>query len=251
MTPITNEERALLIRDKYDGNASADLSEDLARLTSGEPLAYVIGWVPFLGLRISLDSHPLIPRPETEWWTEELIAHLKERFGDSPFTFLDLCAGSGAIGLAVLAAFPHARVSFGELIPQHTELILRNVRANGLDESRAAIRTSDLFAAFESERFDIIASNPPYIPQDRPLDTSVTEYEPEKALYAGSDGLSLIRTIAEEVPRHLSARGELWMECDITNIEDAGELLKNHGAKEAIIRTDQYGRPRIVMGYYR
>lgn len=250
MTDTAREERDLLIRDKYDGDAAADISEDLTRLAAGEPLAYVIGWVPFLGLRISLDSHPLIPRPETEWWTEELVTHLRTRFGDHPFTFLDLCAGSGAIGLAVLAAFPRARVSFGEIKPEHAELILENLRANGLDESRADIRASDLFAAFESERFDIIASNPPYIPESRTLDPSVTEHEPAEALYAGSDGLALIRTIAAEAPLHINAGGELWMECDIANIEESVTLLEDHGAKDAAIRTDQYGRPRIAVGYY-
>ena len=70
-------DRELLIRDKYEGDANADMNEDLARLAAGEPLAYVIGWIPFLGLRIYLDSKPLIPRPETEWWTEVLIKHLQ------------------------------------------------------------------------------------------------------------------------------------------------------------------------------
>ena len=67
-----------LIDDKYDGSTENRhlLRADIARLAAGEPLAYVIGWVPFLGLRIYLDSKPLIPRPETEWWTEELAAHL-------------------------------------------------------------------------------------------------------------------------------------------------------------------------------
>lgn len=250
MTDATNEERALLIRDKYDGNGDADLSEDLARLFKGEPLAYVIGWMPFMSLRIDLDSRPLIPRPETEWWTEELIAHLRERFGETPFAFLDLCAGSGAIGLAVLSAFPHARVSFGELVPEHALLIRKNLRANGLDEGRADIRVSDLFAAFAGERFDIIATNPPYIPEGRLLDTSVTEHEPSEALYAGSDGLALIRTIAKGASAHLGPAGEIWMECDIANIDDAAQLLMEHEAAYTKIRSDQYGRPRIVVGYF-
>jgi release factor glutamine methyltransferase len=112
---LSKEERQLL-DEKYAGNAAAEgFKDDRKRLAAGEPLAYVIGWQPFLGLKIYLDSRPLIPRPETEWWTEELIKHLNERFGDAPFRLLDLCAGSGAIGIAVLAMMPGARVSFGEL----------------------------------------------------------------------------------------------------------------------------------------
>jgi len=240
------EDVEALIRDKYAGDRGADMIDDLLRLTKGEPLAYVIGWSPFLGLTVHLDSRPLIPRPETEWWTEQLLAHLTERFGNGSFTFLDLCAGSGAIGLAVLAVFPGAKVSFGELVPEHAALIRKNIKENGLDASRADIRTGDLFAPFESERFDVIASNPPYIPEGRTLASSVTGYEPEVALYSGADGLDLIRRIASEVPAHLKSAGALWMECDIQNIEEARNLLGDR----AEIRNDQYGRPRLLVADY-
>ncbi|MES2931327.1 MAG: peptide chain release factor N(5)-glutamine methyltransferase [Patescibacteria group bacterium] len=245
------KEREHLIRDKYDGDSAADLSKDLARLENGEPLAYVIGWIPFLGLRIDLNSKPLIPRPETEAWTEDLHVRLKEKFGDAPFTFLDLCAGSGAIGLSVLASFPAARVRFSELVPEHARLIRKNIEENDLDASRATVHTGDLFAPFpEDQTFDVIATNPPYVPEERALDASVTGFEPAVALYAGSDGLDLVRRIAAEAADRLEPEGELWMECDIENIEEAKELLLSSGAKEAMIRNDLYGRPRVCVGYY-
>lgn len=240
----------LLIRDKYDGDRTRDLSEDRARLSRGEPLAYVIGWVPFLDLRIGLASRPLIPRPETEYWTKELIEHLKVRFGEEPFTFLDLCAGSGAIGLAVLARLPNARVSFGERFPEHVRQIRENLETNHLDAGRADLREGDLFSAFAGERFDCIATNPPYVPQRRALSASVTAYEPAEALYAGEDGLALIRRIAQKAREHLRPGGELWMECDIENVEEARTLLLAGGAQDARIRTDVYSRPRVAVGYY-
>lgn len=240
----------LLISDKYAGDRNADLTEDLARLKNGEPLAYVIGWIPFLGLRIGLDSRPLIPRPETEWWTEALCAHIEERFRDRPFSFLDLCAGSGAIGLSVLARFPNAKVTFAELVEAHTEQIKRNIEANGLDAARAVALRSDLFEALSQMKFDIIATNPPYIPSERTLDASVISYEPKEALFASEDGLSVIRRIAEDAPAHISKGGELWMECDVDNIDIAKDLILEHGAKSAEIRTDLYGRPRVAVGYY-
>ena len=240
----------LLIRDKYHGDRSADLSDDLARLAAGEPLAYVIGWVPFLGLRIGLGSKPLIPRPETEAWAEELVTRLEERYGAGPFRFLDLCAGSGAVGLAALAKLPGAKVSFGELMPEHAAQIRENLEANGLDAARADIREGDLFAPFKDARFDIIATNPPYVPEGRALDPSVTEHEPPEALYAGGDGLSVIRRICKEASAHLMPGGELWMECDVEHIASAKELLLAHGAARAEIRTDPYGRPRVAVGYY-
>lgn len=239
-----------LIRDKYNGDTSVDLKDDIARLASGEPLAYVIGWIPFLDLRISLASKPLIPRPETEWWTERLIQHLSERFGSEPFSFLDLCAGSGAIGLSVLKAFPNAEVSFGEIVPEHTEQIRRTLSKNGLDASRAHIKTSDLFAAFSGKRFSVIATNPPYIPSERVLDASVTDFEPANALFAGTDGLEVIRSITKEAPEHLLPEGELWIETDIDNNAETAELLRAHGANDTQMHTDIYGRPRIVVGYY-
>lgn len=245
------KERSFLIRDKYDGDSGTDLSKDLERLASGEPLAYVIGWVPFLGLRIRLDSRPLIPRPETESWTEELHAHLREKFDEKPFTFLDLCAGSGAIGLSMLARFPAARVRFAELIPEHATLIRQNIEENELDASRATVHVGDLFAPFpEDQRFDVIATNPPYVPETRTLEKSVTDFEPAVALYAGKDGLDLVGKIAHEAKDRLEPSGELWMECDIDNIEEAKELLISGGALRAEIRTDLYGRPRVCVGYY-
>ena len=243
-----------LIRDKYPdlkpGDASLGLQEDIARLEAGEPLAYVIGWMPFFGLRIRLDSKPLIPRSETEWWTELLIIHLKRKFGQQPFALLDLCAGSGIIGLAVLKNCPNAQVTFAELVAEHAELIRKNLRENGLDESRVRVLSGDLFAPLVNERFDIIATNPPYIPEGRALDKSVLAYEPREALYAGLDGLALIDRIALDAADHLNALGEIWVECDISNVKDARDRLLSGGAQVAEIRTDQYGRSRLAVGYY-
>lgn len=245
----------LLARDKYEGDARKVTEDDKARLAAGEPLAYVIGWIPFLDLQIGLESKPLIPRPETEWWTNELITHLRERFSDEPFQFLDLCAGSGAIGLAVLKAFPNAYVAFGELSPAHCAQIRANIARNHLDAHRALVRASDLFDALQGAggnplRFHVIATNPPYIPSGRTLQESVTAYEPPEALFAGADGLDLIRRIATDAPSHLSPGGELWMECDIENIEQAATLLKGASAERTVILTDPYDRQRVVVAYY-
>ncbi len=225
-----------LLREKPDATP-----QDLERLSRGEPLAYILGHIPFLGVSVGLESKPLIPRPETEWWTEELI----HRIGDEPLRVLDLCAGSGAIGLALLKHCPQVQVSFGELSPSHTEAIQKTLLANGLDMSRATIRNGNLFAPFTNEMFDIIATNPPYIPSGRTLSESVAQYEPAEALFSGTDGLDLIKRIAEEASSHLSPGGELWMECDIENIEVARGLFP-----KARIHTDQYGRPRLLVAYY-
>ncbi len=244
---IDPKDLALLLRDKYDGVPTPAFKEDMLRLSEGEPLAYVIGWIPFLGLRIHLDSRPLIPRPETEWWTEVLCEHLQKR--SDPIKVLDLCAGSGAIGLSVLSRVPNALVSFAELSALHSALISMNSEANNLDASRADIRSGDLFAPFHTEKFDIIATNPPYIPSERELEGSVLSYEPSEALFAGTDGLDIIRRIITEAPEHLNPGGELWMECDTANIEEAARLMQER-FQNVVIRTDPYGRPRLVVGYF-
>lgn len=240
MTPDRRDVEAL-IEEKYAGNRNADLTDDLSHLEAGEPLAYVIGTIPFLGLTIHLDSRPLIPRPETEWWTEELIKHIGER----PLHILDLCAGSGAIGLAILKHCKNAQVSFGELMPAHAELIKKNITANNLDTSRATIHTGNLFTPFENELFDIIATNPPYIPESRTLPDSVSNFEPKEALFAGPDGLSVIREIIDNAPSHLTKHGELWMEGDSESLKDATALLTHFSKSE--IRTDLYGRERLIV----
>lgn len=255
-----------LLDEKYASVPTAEYEADKKRLASGEPLAYVIGWQPFLGLKIFLDSRPLIPRPETEHWVEHLLASRKatELFSVvglglaarsatennsvalRPLRFLDLCAGSGAIGCAVLAQIPDAHVSFGEIDPAHETTILKNIHENRLDENRADIRIGDLFEPFACEQFDLVLVNPPYIPADRKLDSSVAGHEPALALFSGTDGLDLIRRIAAELRAHLAPGGQAWVEVDSAHAAAACALFTAQGLL-AEIRTDQYGRPRVVV----
>lgn len=253
-----------LLKEKYNGVESADYEADKKRLMSGEPLAYVIGHQPFLGLTIYLDSHPLIPRPETEWWTEQLLNSLSDdanlsRSGSrsatppsskelvsSPLTFLDLCAGSGAIGCAALARLAEAQVYFGEIDPTHESTMHKNIAENHLDAARAHVMIGDLFAPFAHMQFDVIAINPPYIPSDRALEASVTDYEPRIALFSGTDGLDLMRRIASELGAHLAPRGEAWIEVDAPAAAAAAELFTAQGFLVEI-RTDQYDRPRVLV----
>jgi len=246
-------------------------------MNTSEPLAYIIGDQPFLGLKIFLDSRPLIPRPETEWWVEQLIAAILgtsasdgERHEQifsrklcalqnrgNELRFLDLCAGSGAIGCAALARLPNAQVYFGEIDPAHEATMLKNIRENSLDASRAHIFIGDLFEPFSNMRFDVIAANPPYIPTGRVLPASVADYEPARALYAGADGLDLIRRIAKELPKHLAKGGSAchptnqvggvaWIECDSAHAETACALFSAQGF-DAKIKSDQYSVPRVIV----
>lgn len=243
---MTRDEKWLL-DEKYDGKETPEYEADKMRLARGEPLAYVIGWQPFLGLKIYLDSHPLIPRPETEWWTEQLLQTVSNQFRTRRvLNFLDLCAGSGAIGCAALAKLPNAHVFFGEIDPVHQATIQRNVDFVSPHFDTSHIRIGDLFEPFDSMKFDIIAANPPYVPAGRVLPASVALYEPALALLAGEDGLDIIRRITMELPNRLKKGGVAWIECDRGHAEAARALFEEQGFK-ALIRTDQYDKPRVIV----
>jgi len=253
MQPLSNKvperDAEWLLRDKYNGIKNTQYKKDLERLACGEPLGYVIGWVPFLGLRINLASRPLIPRNETEWWVSELIQKLRIQYEDKPFSLLDIGAGSGAIGCAILAQIPNVFVSFVEINPAHSKTILGNVLGNKLDISRTNIKSGDLFTPFGNTKFDVIVSNPPYIPKDRQLPQSVTNYEPHEALYSGKDGLDIIRAIANSLATHLSKNGTAWIEIDAPHAQIAQKLFIEKNFSTKIIH-DQYGRPRVIVAYY-
>lgn len=244
---IPREDIEALRREKYHGAKDANMHDDIARLLRGEPLAYVIGTQPFLGVDVSLTTRPLIPRPETEWWTELLIERLKALSSPS---VLDLCAGSGAVGLSVLKHVPSAQVSFAELESSHLTDIEESIRRNSLDNTRAQVRAGDLFTPFIGHRFNVIAVNPPYIPEDRTLPKSVEHYEPSQALFSGTDGLMLITRILREAPEYVAPTGELWLEFDTGQEEEVQRLALSFGAQEAKIHTDLYGRPRLLVAYY-
>jgi release factor glutamine methyltransferase len=173
-----NQDEQWLLAEKYDGEKSSAFFADCKRLESGEPLGYVIGFVPFLDCKIWLDSKPLIPRPETEFWVEKVIAKVlqapetqgleAESLGrewkdpGSPVRILDLCAGSGAIGVAVANSIPNSHVTLAEIDDNHRTTIFKNLAENNIDCTRYQVFTSNFFEKI-SGRFDYIVSNPPYI----------------------------------------------------------------------------------------
>ncbi len=243
---VSRQDAAFLLRDKYGGKETEAYRQDLKRLAAGEPLAYIIGWIPFLGLRIFLDARPLIPRPETEWWTEKLIQYLQKNLSKNPLAILDLGAGSGAIGCAILAALPRARVTFVDKEARYAQTIEKNIATNGIARARVTIRTGDLFNPVAQEKFDIVATNPPYIPLSRTIPLSVEKYEPLEALRAGEDGLALIRRIAQNARAHLRAKGQVWVEVDSAHARHAEKIFRAKGMETELHR-DLYGRRRLII----
>ncbi|MES2014501.1 MAG: HemK family protein methyltransferase [Patescibacteria group bacterium] len=239
-------EKVFLLREKHNGQKTSAYESDLLRLHAGEPLAYIIGFIPFLGAKIFLDSHPLIPRPETEYWTEEAVREItvyREQFTEKEerIKILDLCAGSGAIGVAVLQRVPGVLVDFADIDSSHFPTIQKNVRTNGIDESLVHILESDIWSAI-TDTYDFILSNPPYLSKNRTdrIETSVLQSEPEKALFAEENGFALIRKILEGLDAHLKPKGVLYIEHEPEHEETLKELAHTLHFKAETL-PDQYG----------
>jgi release factor glutamine methyltransferase len=237
-----------LIKAKYSGNAKADLTDDLRRLKSGEPIDYVIGWSDFLGCQIGLLGRPLIPRAETEYWTRQVITQINQRPGES--RCLDIFAGSGCIGIAILKHCPRASVDFIEQEAKFCDLIGRNCAQNDLQKTRYRITRGDVFSGADQKiEYDFILANPPYVPSARAgeLDSSVIDWEPAEALFAGTEGLSVIERFLAEAKRHLSPGGQLWLEYDSGQQQKISRLARANGFSRCDLFDDQFGQSRWAV----
>lgn len=190
---------------------------------------YARGFIPFLGTTIHLDSHPLIPRVETEFWVEQAISHIKNTAlsNNSPLRVLDLFSGSGAIGVAILKHLPTAHVTFGELEERHLETIEKNIIENNIDTSRAEVVQTDVWSNLE-ETFDLILANPPYVSRERGTAEESTLVEPSKALYAPDDGFFYIKKFIEGLHTHLLPSGVAYVEHEPYQTERISTTARSH-----------------------
>lgn len=242
-----DKEAAWLLNDKYGGVKSPGFFEDLKRLESGEPLAYVIGWIPFLHTKIHLDSKPLIPRPETEYWVEKAISELQRMFEARPRTLkvLDLCAGSGCIGVAVLKHIPDSVVHFAEIVDDHHLTIRKNIIENGIDVGRTKNIGGNLFENV-TDAYDMILTNPPYIDPTlkKEIQKSVIDHEPSQALFGGLEGMDLIEQIIKKSPEYLNPNGLVYLEHEPEQVEKIKALVP-----KVEIFKDQFGVFRFSRFY--
>ena len=209
------------------------LEELTERRLTGEPLQYVLGEWEFFGLPMFVNRSVLIPRPDTECMVETALEALD---GDNR-DVLDLCCGSGCIGIA-LAVYGKANVTAVDISADALELAERNARRNGV-----SIRTiqSDFLDSL-NERFDMIVCNPPYLSKEEmdARDLSL-RYEPELALDGGEDGLEFYRRLSKDYRRVLRAGGTLLTEIGMTQQESVLSLFP-----EAVCIKDYGGRPRVI-----
>jgi len=240
-----------LLDEKYGGMQSSAFVRDCARLAKGEPLSYVIGSASFLSASIDLSLRPFIPRPETEYWVGEAIATLaRERGSRARLRFLDTCAGSGCIGLALLQRFPKSSVDFIDTDPRCLKQIAINLERNGIDVSRARIGEGDLLACAQGT-YDYIFSNPPYIAcetAEARVERSVLAHEPHSALFASERGLVLIFRLLREASAHLKPGGALFVEFDDIQKEEIERFIKKETDLKVRFFHDQYKKWRWLEG---
>lgn len=180
------------------------------RCIERRPLPYITGEAWFMGMAFNVDERVLIPRSPIAQLIEE---GFQPWLGEQDIErVLDLCTGSGCIGIACASIFDQAEVDLVDLSPDALNVASSNVKKHGLDQ-RVRLIESDLFVALEGEVYDLIITNPPYVDQSD-LDTMPAEYqhEPAMALGSGTDGLDLTRRILREAGRHLSEQGLLVVE---------------------------------------
>ncbi len=242
------DDEIMLLNEKYNGQKTEEFFADCARLKKDEPLAYIIGFMPFLNTIIHLDSRPLIPRSETEFWVTYAIDHIRKVYARrKEIRVLDLCAGSGCIGVAVLKYVETARVDFVEIDTIHHPVITRNIEENMIDKNRTRIFGGDLFEHI-TDTYDVILANPPYI--DPALDRaeySVTTFEPHLALYGGTGGLEIIERIIMNAGPHLNEDGFVYIEHEPEQTESIAYVSRTHTTLTAFPHTDQYGTLRYTV----
>ena len=241
-----------LLRDRglYVTSAQEGQVEELIRRRlAGEPVAYLIGEWEFYGIPLDISRDVLIPRLDTEVLAERGI--LKARESGEGARVLDLCAGSGCVGLAIAANVPQCRVVLGELSEGALRVCKQNVRRNELN-ARVTCLSVDALEPPSSTLwdFDAIVCNPPYIPSGdiAGLDVSVRDFEPRMALDGGEDGLDFYRVIAPKWKSALRLGGTLFFEVGIGQAAAVEDILARSGYEDIKTTADTQGIWRVVEG---
>ena len=234
---LADKGRALTDRE------AAAFEQALSRRAAREPLQYILGSQSFMGFPFRTDPRALIPRNDTEALCEEALRHLRP--GDRA---LDLCTGSGALAVALKKLCPGARVVASDLSADALVLARENADALGAE---VEFRQGDLFAPVAGERFQLVVSNPPYVPETlRGRLQAEVEREPALALFAGPDGLRFYRRIAREAPGHLAPRGRLILEIGDGQGDAVSALLEKE-FEEIRVLNDLSGLPRVISAVRR
>ena len=209
------------------------------------PVALLLGEKEFWSLNFRITADVLTPRPDTETLVEAALARLPD--AERAYRVLDLGTGSGAIALALAHEKPRARVTATDLSPQALEVAVGNAEALGLSDS-VRFLSGDLFSPVAEEFFDLIVANPPYLARANAEGLAPElAHEPEQALFAGEDGYSILRPLAEQAPERMEPGGWLVVEVDPNQAETVARWCAAGGLVDGDILKDLAGRSRAVV----
>lgn len=234
----------------YLDDATVDYANLLCdRCIDGEPLAYLIGEWDFCGLTFAVDPSVLIPRPETERLVELAVARAQQKV--SP-RVLDLCCGSGCIGISVAHMVEDAKVACCDIADGALRLTRENALRHGV-QNRVAVFKGDALHRPQNNlgAFEIIVSNPPYVTRAEmaQLDRSVADFEPHEALFGGEDGLDFYRAICPYWGELLAPGGLMLVECGDKQAMEIASIFEENDYGNIGITEDYAGRQRVVYGY--
>lgn len=251
ITGMTHEQ-IISQRESYvDEKVCLAMDAAVQRLMSGEPLAYVLGKWEFYGLEFLVTRDVLIPRDDT--CAVASLAIQQSLFLDSKPRILDLCTGSGCIGLAVASRVRDAKVTLADLSQEALAVAKQNIVRNKLSGRVSCVKADalDTPPAFLG-KFDLIVSNPPYIPTREMLELphSVAGFEPRMALHGGEDGLKFYRSIAANYAKVLKPGGILCFEFGMDQGDDVCAILEENGYKILERVKDYNDRERAVCARY-
>lgn len=229
--------------------AEADAMRELVRRRGQrEPLQYIVGSICFCGLEIAVNRHVLVPRPETELLAEagwQFLSSLKSH----PPTALDFGTGSGCIAIALAVKCPGARITATDVSPEAIELARRNAESNGVREKIEFFCGEGLGMLMTHSRFDLIISNPPYIPSGEieMLQPEVRDFEPRGALDGGPDGLDVFRLLAVQAGSFLNPGGRLLLEFGDGQASALTQMFEAQKWVVEAVREDYTHRQRILV----
>ena len=248
---VSGKTHEALLRDQRlyaSEQVDKELTDAVNRILAGEPLAYILGQWEFYGLKLYVNRNVLIPRDDT--CAVAALAINKALFLDKDPRVLDLCTGSGCIGLAVASRVKDARVTLADISRDALAVAKRNIQLNHLTGKVACVQSDALGkpTAFLG-KYDLIVSNPPYIPRGemKELPVSVRDFEPHLALEGGDDGLIFYRAIAENYKAALNPGGYLCFEFGEGQGDDVSAILEENGYTILERTRDYNDRERAVL----
>ncbi len=244
---VLQKDRTFLIaHSEYElsDEETSRFQDVLERRKQREPFQYIVGKQEFYGLDFFVTKDVLIPRPETELIVESAIEILQNEINPR---FLEIGVGSGCISVSILYQNRTATAMGLDISENALQIALRNAQTHKVSE-RLKLKISDVFAELEAEKFDLIVSNPPYIPSEDfdELQLEVRDFEPQIALTDGENGLSIVEKIIKDAPKFLKSEGFLLMEIGIDQSNAVREMFAPNTWHHVEFINDLQGIPRML-----